>query len=448
MFDRWQYRFLYWYSVVLRWVKTRFTPAGRFVLLGLVVSASLGWTPNKTLAYQIFTFLAVMLVVAFLFSFFFKPPIEARRNMPRVACVGQPLTYPCYFENRNGETQEGLTFTEQLDRTKPSMDHFVSLSPPLIDKQSRVDFLLQRDKLRARCFTESKVEMEEQPLPALSSHKTVQVPMTFTPLKRGYLRMEGIGIQRTDPLGLYRAIASVPSKQSILILPKMYRVRPIQLAGSRKHNQSGVALASNIGESEEFVALRDYRAGDPLRTIHWKSWAKTGKPIVKQYQDEFFSRYALILDTFMDADGTEVFEEAVSVAATFSANIDLGESLLDLMFIGTEAFCFTSGRSLGHTDQMLEILASVKTCKDRPFSVLPELVMSRSSLLSGCICVMLGWDPERRDFIAQMRALNVPLLVCVIQQGDETPDPGPMADDLEHFHVLQVGYIEEALQQI
>jgi len=120
------------------------------------------------------------------------------------------------------------------------------------------------------------------------------------------------------------------------------------------------------------------------------------------------------------------------------------------MFIGTEAYCFTSGRSLGHTDQMLEILASVKNCKDRPFSVLPELVMSRSSLLSGCICVLLGWDEERRNFIAQMRALRVPLLVCVIQDAadDSIPDPGPMAEDADHFHVLKAGNVEEALQRI
>ena len=57
-------------------------------------------------------------------------------------------------------------------------------------------------------------------------------------------------------------------------------------------------MASSVGESEEFVSLRDYRRGDPMRHIHWKSWAKTGKPIVKEFQDEFFVRHALILDTF------------------------------------------------------------------------------------------------------------------------------------------------------
>jgi uncharacterized protein (DUF58 family) len=57
-------------------------------------------------------------------------------------------------------------------------------------------------------------------------------------------------------------------------------------------------MASNIGQSEEFVSLREYRRGDPPRHIHWRSWAKAGKPIVKEFEDEFFVRHALVLDTF------------------------------------------------------------------------------------------------------------------------------------------------------
>ena len=43
-----------------------------------------------------------------------------------------------------------------------------------------------------------------------------------------------------------------------------------------RYQEGGVALAANIGRSEEFVALRakTYRHGDPLRHIHWRIWAK------------------------------------------------------------------------------------------------------------------------------------------------------------------------------
>src|SRR5436309_13793519 len=108
-----------------------------------------------------------------------------------------------------------------------------------------------------------------------------------------------------------------------------------------KYQEGGVAMASNIGRSEEFVSLREYRSGDPYRHIHWRSWAKVGKPIVKEFEDEFFVRHALVLDTFIDDPQADVFEEAISVASSFACALESKESLLDLLFVGPEAFCLT-----------------------------------------------------------------------------------------------------------
>ena len=134
---------------------------------------------------------------------------------------------------------------------------------------------------------------------------------------------------------MFRAFVKVPLPQTVLILPKRYPLPPIALPGAMKYQEGGVALASNIGRSEEFVSLREYRRGDPLRHIHWRSWAKAGKPIVKEFEDEFFVRHALVLDTFTDDPHSEAFEEAVSVAASFACTVLTQESLLDLLFVGT-----------------------------------------------------------------------------------------------------------------
>src|SRR5439155_587474 len=131
----------------------------------------------------------------------------------------------------------------------------------------------------------------------------------------------------------------------------------LALPGVRKYQRGGVALAGAVGDSEEFVSLRDYRPGDPLRRVHWRSAARVGRPVVKEYQDEFFVRHALVLDTFAEREESDVFEEAVSVAASIACSIQTKDSLLDLLFVGPETYCFTAGRGLGHTDHMLEVLA-------------------------------------------------------------------------------------------
>lgn len=164
--------------------------------------------------------------------------------------------------------------------------------------------------------------------------------------------------------------------------------------------------------------MRDYRPGDPLRKIHWRSWAKTGRPIVKEYQDEFFVRHALALDTF----GPEgpVFEEAVSVAASFAASVATQDSLLDLLFVGSKTYCFTAGRGLGSADSLLEVLACVEPCRDKSFNELSHAVLRRGASISGCLCVLLGFDAERRAFVRRLRAAGLPALALVIA-GPDTP---------------------------
>lgn len=207
-------------------------------------------------------------------------------------------------------------------------------------------------------------------------------------------------------------------------------------------------MASSIGESEEFVSLREYRPGDPLRRIHWKSFAKIGKPIVKEFQDEFFVRHALILDTFSPLAYSETFEEAVSVAASLAYTIQNQDSLLDLMFVGPQAFCFTTGRGIAHTEQMLEILASVQICRDKKFDSLEHMVLQHAAQISGCVCVFLDWDDARKNFVKSIKAQGTPLMVFVVTPNGVTLDPGPMANQPETFHHLPIGKIREKLAML
>jgi uncharacterized protein (DUF58 family) len=212
-----------------------------------------------------------------------------------------------------------------------------------------------------------------------------------------------------------------------------------------------------VGDSEEFISMRDYRPGDPLRKIHWKSWAKIDKPVVKEFQDEFFVRHALVLDTFQKEAFSDHFEEAVSVAASYTCSIQTQESLLDLMFVGPKAYCFTAGRGLANTARMLEILASVTPCRDKTFSYLTPIVMNRAPLLSGCICILLSWNRERRELVRFLKSRGLPLMVFLIASqhtGNRIPeiDPpinGHLTDDRpERFHILKPGNIQKGLLTI
>ena len=131
----------------------------------------------------------------------------------------------------------------------------------------------------------------------------------------------------------------------------------------------GTAPAASIGLSDEFIGIREYRQGDPLRHFHWKSCARLNRPMVKEFEDEFFPRYALALDTFAAPNTLAHFEEAVSIAASFACTVDTKEAMLDLLFVGASAYCFTTGHGRAQPQRLLEILAAVEACRGEDIPV-------------------------------------------------------------------------------
>ncbi|HEV2320488.1 MAG TPA: DUF58 domain-containing protein [Verrucomicrobiae bacterium] len=441
------YRFYRVMSWLLYWAQRRFTLAGWMVVTGLVCVSCFGALDTETLsAYQGFPLLLLLMASAFAFSWFFRVKFSAVRFLPRFGTAGQPFVYRVHIKNLTAKTQRGLTLLENPADPRPSFEEW--LARQLAEEKKVRSLRLSRPQQRYNPFRVASVE--NAPVPPIPPNGEVEVPIAVTPLRRGLFRFDGLIMTRTDPFGLFRAFSRFPLPETMLILPKRYPLPPIVLSGATRFQHGGVALASNVGQSDEFVSLREYRRGDPIRRIHWRSWARIGKPIVREFEDEFFSRYALVLDTFSDEPYSEPFEEAVAVASSFACAIGNQESLLDLLFVGTQAYCFTAGRGLAHVDQMLEILASVRVCTDKPFESLETLALNHAEAISGCICVFLAWDAARRRFVEKLMALDVPVRVVVVlaDKPRQPLDPGPLRNASEHFHTLIAGQIEQGLARI
>jgi len=426
------------------WLLRRFTPAGLAVLGGLVISMGMGLDTDNNSMYQAFPLLLGLVLVAMAFCGPFRPRLAVTRLLPRFGTAGCPMHYKVRVRNLGAGPETGLGLLEVLVDSRPTFREWRTAQIDT-NRQSRSFRVSQHRRMNP--FKTAKVG--NAVVPGLAPSEEVEVQVEVTPLRRGVLRFRSLVFARPDPLGLFRALREMPLPQTALILPRRYRVPLVALPGTLKYQEGGVAMASSVGQSDEFVSLRDYRHGDPMRHIHWRSWARAGRPVVKEFEDEFFVRHALVLDTFGDYVNVDVFEEAVSVAASFACSVATQESLLDLLFVGTKSYCFTAGRGLAHADQMLEILAAVQLCRDSSFQDLERLVLDHTAAVSGCICVLVAWDGPRRDFVGKMVRLGVPLLVLlVVPPGTPVPDAGPMRQCPGQFHVLVAGRIQEGLAVI
>lgn len=440
-----------------RWIRQRFTPAGWLVLGGLIAAGVFGIDTRQTLAYQLFSLLLALLLLAIISSWFIRLRLTAQRDLPRFATVGESLSYRIQVQNHTGKLQLGIILRDNVKLHPPSFERFLRAKEPGHQKRNWFDNFVGYPRWAWLMYISKGAEIAEQSLPPIPPSNTTQesekrgilgvcqegldVKMTLTPLRRGYVHFTNMTFAISEPFGLFNKLYRLDKPDSLLVLPKRYPVHDISLSGSRKYQRGGVHLAMSVGDAEEFVSLREYRPGDPLRHIHWKSWAKAGKPIVKEFQEEFFVRHALILDTFTEQADGEFFEAAVSVAASFASAPRSQEVLLDLMFVGAQAYCFTSGRGLAQVDGLLEVLAGIEACIDQPFSQLYPLVMEHAASLSGCVCVLLSWDDARQHLVESLKQAEIPLLVIVVSQN-------PLEIDLKKFpfvHVVHTDKIAENL---
>ncbi len=436
------YRTLKFNHGLRQWLTKYFTSAGLGMLGALFVFGLIGLDVKRSVSYQVFVFLLVLLAVSVVFACCIRYRISATRRLPRFGSVDVPLRYQIILHNHRSTKQKGFILSESFSARFPSLSEFRKVMRAK-DGRGAWSRLLAR---RSWAFASEIV------LPPLAANSQTEVAAELVPLRRGLLSFNKLTLACPDPLGLVNRCATLAVPQKVLILPKRYQLPEIQLPGSRRYQSDGLSLATSVGDSEEFRALREYRPGDSPRKIHWKSWAKIGKPIIKEDQTEYSVRHALILDTFQAEDYSEVMEEAVAIAASFACQLRAGgqapDSLLDMLFMDDQSHCFTAGRGLGQTESLLALLASAVPCQDRSFETLLPVVRSRLSLLSGCICIFLDWDSDRQKLIEQLQSANIPTLGLIIarEEGLAVPlDRSCLQNSQSSLYVLQLNRIQEGL---
>lgn len=423
-----------------RWLRRRFTTAGLLVLSAAGSCAVIGVDTERSMSYQGFTLFLGAIVLSLPFALWFRPRFTFERNLPQLATAGLQLRYRIAVRNESRVIQRGLTLRDNLADPRPQYAQFKSA----VDSSWR---FFHRPTLfdiwRRLIAVNGNAAIGERELDALPPGETAQFTQELTPQRRGILHFDKLTFARPDPLNLVRAYADVRAPARLLVLPRCYRVPQLAMHGARRYQHGGVALASSVGDSEEFVSLRDYRPGDPLQRVHWKSYARTGYPVVKEFQDEFFERHALVLDTFAGARNEDAFEEAVAVAASFAATVDTRECLLDLMFIGDEAYRFTAGRGQMQAQQLLEVLAVVSAHGLDGFDKLAETVQANRAGLSSVILVLLAWDDARKELVSALRASGLQVLALVI---DENPEK--IAASAPWLVLLRPGQIQHGLSAL
>lgn len=156
----------------------------------------------------------------------------------------------------------------------------------------------------------------------------VQVPLLFASAehhedltigahRRGVIDIGPMTIGRGDPIGILRREVSWPQVERLYVHPVTVAI-PSTSAGLIK-DLEGTPTRDIVDSDLAFHAIRQYAPGDSRRHIHWKSTAKTGTLMVRQYEETRRASLAVVLDLNTEEyESNDEFEMAVSAAASIA----------------------------------------------------------------------------------------------------------------------------------
>lgn len=408
------YQFYSQGTALNHWFRRRVRPPGIALLILIVIAAGAAAGNAEPPVFQTFSLACSLVLVGLILSLFRRARLEAVRELPAHATAGQPVTYHVAVRNLRRHSLRRFQLLETPPDPRPDEPTFRLSEEPGERQRNLFDRAFAYYRWNWLCETRLLFEGGGSgPVDRLGA--SAQVAVTMTPRRRGLVRLSDLRVLLPDPLGLFQRCVKVPAPPALLaVLPRRYPLPRFELPGSARFQPGGEATARHAGATGEFTGLRDYQSGDPLRLIHWKTWARTGKPVVKELEDTFFPRHGLILDTFPAPGDDALFEDAVSVAASFVVAVDARESLIDLMFIAGRERVVTAGQGIARSETLLEVLAGVESSPAEDFDALAKLVQRHADDLAGCLCVFAGWSPSRAKLLQRLNRLGIETSAMVV----------------------------------
>jgi uncharacterized protein (DUF58 family) len=182
---------------------------------------------------------------------------------------------------------------------------------------------------------------------------------------RGKYTIGPLSVRLSDPFGMVELNRTFSATTSLVVIPRVVPLPPIPLSGAWTGSGDNRPRAFASGSAED-VTVREYRQGDDLRRVHWRSSARVGDLMVRREEQPWQSRATLFLDNRQLAHrgrgAASSLEHAVSVAASIAVHlVQRGFTVRLVTASGDEqgGSWHERGGQAGETAPLLESLAVV-----------------------------------------------------------------------------------------
>jgi uncharacterized protein (DUF58 family) len=379
-----------WALERLRW---RYTATGRALLAVFFVSGLLSLSVNTEYAIHFLSFgFLILFATSWLVALLVRPRVRIEREIPSRCAVGATVIVRARVTNVGRSPAFDVSATEVPARFRPRV----------------------------------RVSSDRAYASVLAPGETVELEYTLEPTLRGAYDFLGPAALTAFPFGLEHARRRVRAPHRMLVYPRFARLAFLDLPVGRKYQPGGLELVSEVGDSGEFVGTREYRPGDALRLVHHAAWARLGFPVVREFQEEYLCRVALVLDTQTPRGFVRErlrLESAISLGAAVAEVLSRQEYVVDLFAAGPDLYHFEAGRSLAYLDNILDVLACVEGTRRNPFETLAPAIAEELDKISTAVVVLLDWDDARVRFVRSLEEAGVAVKVIVVHESRPSSDP-------------------------
>ena len=202
----------------------------------------------------------------------------------------------------------------------------VALAPPpqrVAVGDPAIARLLVSNPMRRRSFAQLVdvpvgAEIVPVSVPGLAPSAVVDRELVVPTTRRGRLALGPVRTVRADPIGLVRRELVFTEVLELIVHPRTIDIS--STSSGLVRDLEGQPTRDLTPSDLAFHALREYVPGDDRRHIHWKSTAKTGTFMVRQFDETRRSHLVLALSiASIDFGSDDEFELAVSVTGSLGA---------------------------------------------------------------------------------------------------------------------------------
>ncbi|HWC35756.1 MAG TPA: DUF58 domain-containing protein [Mycobacteriales bacterium] len=242
----------------------------------------------------------------------------------------------------------------------------------------------------------------------LAPRRPIDVGYHISGEARGRYNVGPLTVRLLDPFGLCELPRAFTAVDTLVVTPHVETLPDTALRGEwGGAGQSTSRAVSTHGDDD--IATREYRQGDDLRRIHWRTTARRGELTVRREEQPWESRAAVLLDARLVAHRGEgpasSLEWAISAAASISRH--LAQRGFDVRLV-TDTGGEVSSSALGvaaFDGAMLDVLAALAPSNGQSLHV--GIESTRRAGGRGLIVAIVGTihadDAER---LARLRAAD------------------------------------------